>query len=164
MHNRKEFVSVSQFGRHKGFYSDDDFEESLHNIDYTDFFDYPDDDEFPYDSAYPLLCGSCHHFALSLQKLLGYNPYIIEEKDDKSFHAFCQVYRKGVSYFIDARGITSSFDEFMCIARRFVGDEFIIRLVTADDIESWKQDSDYDEEAFAFSEAVIKEYKECYTL
>ena len=33
-----------------------------------------------------------------------------------------------------------------------------------EDIEEWKEDSNYDNEAFAFSEAVIKTYFECYTL
>lgn len=164
MHDWKEFVSACQYGWHKGFYNDDDFRKSLGKISYTDFFKSPDDDEFPYDSAYSLLCGSCHHFALSLQKLLKYNPYIIKECGDRGFHVFCQVCRKGICYYVDARGITSSFDEFMMVAHEFVRDEFTIRPVTEADIKDWMQDSNYDKEALSFSEAVIKKYEECYIL
>ena len=52
----------------------------------------------------------------------------------------------------------------MSVAREFVSDEYTIRPVTPDDIEEWEKDSDYNEEAYAFSEAVIEKYKECYTL
>lgn len=90
---RQELRSFGYYGWHKGFYNDEDITNSLTSIRYSDFFVEPDDDEFPYDSAYPLLCGSCHQFALSLQKLLNYKVYIIEGNNQKGFHAFCQVYR-----------------------------------------------------------------------
>lgn len=161
---RQEFRSFGYYGWHKGFYNDKDITESLISISYSDFFVEPDDDEFPYDSAYPLLHGSCHHFALSLQKLLNYNAYIIEGNNKKGFHAFCQVYRNNKWYYVDARGITSSFDEFMGVAKEFVSDEYTIRPVSDDDIREWETDSDYDKEAYEFAEAVIRKFEECYTL
>lgn len=164
MQDRNKMVSTCQYGWHKGFYNENDIMDALYAVNYTDFFEEPDDDEFPYDSAHSLLRGSCHHFALSLQKVLGYNPYIIEGNNKTSFHVFCQIYQRRSWYYIDARGITTSFDEFMSVAREFVSDEYTIRPVTPDDIEEWEKDSDYNEEAYAFSEAVIEKYKECYTL
>lgn len=74
------------------------------------------------------------------------------------------LYKRGRWYYIDARGITSSFDEFMAVAQEFVGDEYTIRLITAEDIDEWKKDSYYDAEARAFAEAVIEKFRECYTL
>ena len=65
---------------------------------------------------------------------------------------------------MDARGITSSFDEFMVVASEFVGDEYIIRPVTLGDIEEWKNDSNYEDEALSFAEAVIEKYKDYYRL
>ena len=162
--DRNKMVSTCQYGLHKGFYNEDDITAALCNISYSDFFEALDDDEFPFDAAEPLLRGSCHHFALSLQKVLGYNPYIIQGNNKTSFHVFCQIYKGCTWYYIDARGITTSFDEFMSVAREFVSDEYTIRPVTPDDIEEWEKDSDYNEEAYAFSEAVIEKYKECYTL
>ena len=164
MYDKKSLISTCLYGWHKGFYNENDTTKALRDINYSDFFEYPDDDEFPFDSADSLLRGSCNHFALSLQKVLGYNPYIIQGNDKKSFHVFCQIYKDSIWYYVDARGITSSFDEFMSVAREFVSDEYTIRPVTPEDIEEWKKDSDYNDEAFAFAEAIIEKYAECYTL
>ncbi len=52
----------------------------------------------------------------------------------------------------------------MDIAKMFVTDEYIIRPVTSKDIEEWENYSDYNEEAYAFAEAVIKKYENYYVL
>ena len=122
------------------------------------------DEDFPYDSAHSLLRVSCNHFAVALKNVLGYTPYIIEAADGRGFHAFCQVYKCGRLYYLDARGLTSSFDEFMVVAREFVRGEYTIREVTQDVIEEWESDSEYNEEAYAFAEAVIGKYIDCYTV
>lgn len=165
MSRNEELVSFSQFGWHKGFYNNNDNKfTALYDINYTDFFEEPDDDDFPFDSAYLLLCGSCNHFAVSLQKVFGYTPYVIEQKDGRGFHAFCQVYHNGTLFYVDARGITSSFDEFMIIARNFVKGEYIIKPATHEVIEEWECDVDYNEEAYAFAEVVINKFRNYYTL
>ena len=46
----------------------------------------------------------------------------------------------------------------------FVTDEYTIRPVTSSDIEEWENYSDYNKEAYAFAEAVIKKYEHCYVL
>ncbi|MCM1329618.1 MAG: hypothetical protein NC253_09285 [Ruminococcus sp.] len=159
-----KFRCFENYGFHKGFYNDKDTADKLFDINYSDFFTPIDDDEFPYDNAYPLLCGSCHIFALSLKEILDYNPYIIEEKNGKGFHVFCQIYKNRNWYYIDARGITSSFDEFMTVAKEFVNNEYIIRPVDFNDIDEWESDTNYDDEAYAFSKAIIQKYKGYYTL
>ena len=163
MAERKDLISNQRYGWHKGFYNDKDFVKTLRSIGYGDFFDYPQDDEFPYDSAEDLLRGSCNHFVLGLKNVLGYTPYIIQGNNKVSFHAFCQIYKNREWYYIDARGITTSFDEFMEVAQEFVTDSYTIRAVNDQDIEEWKAD-DYFEEALSFAEAVIEKYIECYTL
>lgn len=107
-------------GFHKGFYNDSDAKESLSKIFYTDYFDSEPNVEFPYGDASSLLCGSCQLFALSLSKLLGYQVYLIESEETRHFHAFCRVHKEKVLYYIDARGATTSFDEFMDVASSFV--------------------------------------------
>ena len=164
MSDKKTFRSFSRYEWHKGFYNDDDPTKTLSNIRYGDFFEYPEDEEFPYYSAYELLCGSCHIFALTLSKVLNYKPYIIESISRKGFHAFCQIYIKGEWCYVDARGITTSFNEFMDIAKTFVTDEYIIRSIDSNDIGEWEKDSNYDEEAYAFAEAIIEKYKDCYVI
>lgn len=147
---------------HKGFYRDEDPVKVLEETFYSDFFELPDDVEFPYDTARSLLCGSCHLFALSLNKVLGYTPYVIEGISGGGFHCFCQIYRNKSWFYVDARGITSSFSEFMDEAKTFVSDEYIIRQVTREDIEEWKKDEKYIGEALAFAESIIQNYREYY--
>ena len=165
MENADKLIIFERYEEHKGFYNYSDGEKALCNIRYSDFFEYPkNDDEFPYVSAHELLCGSCNYFAVSLSKIFNYNPYIIEGKNKRGFHAFCQIYRNRRWYYVDARGITSSFDEFMDVAKIFVTDEYIIRPAASEDIEEWESDSNYNEEAYAFAEALIKKYKKYYVL
>lgn len=97
MSNRDSWRSFGYYEWHKGFYNDDSFKESLFSIQYEDFFKLPDDDEFPYGSAYILLCGSCHIFAAFLKKILGYtSKQRILKTDDISFEkrAFESVVKK----------------------------------------------------------------------
>ena len=74
------------------------------------------------------------------------------------------MFKNGNWYYIDARGVTSSFDEFMSVAKRFVTDEYTIRPIIPKDIEEWEIGSEYNEEAYAFAEVIIKKYRDCYTL
>jgi len=162
-----DLISFSRFGWHKGFYNAEGFDDisyALLEIYYTDFFEYPDDEDFPYDTAHSLLRGSCNHFAVALKNVLGYTPYVIEETNGKGFHAFCQLYKNGRLYYIDARGVTSSFDEFMVVAREFVRGEYTIRETTQDVIDEWESGSEYNDEAYAFAEAVIRKYIDYYTV
>lgn len=163
MTNRGELIFFEKLGWHKGFYNDGNAKDSLRKIAYTDFFkEEPDDEDFAYGDAESLLCGSCQIFALSLSKILGYAPYIIKSKDAEHFHAFCQFSKDHQIYYVDARGITTSFDEFMEVAGVFAPGEFVIREITSHDIDEWNQDEKYLNEALAFAEAIIKGNIECY--
>lgn len=164
MDRKNDLIPFSSSGYHKGFYNVDNITAALFEIKYTVFFEYPDDKDFPYDSAHALLRGSCNHFAVALKNVLGYTPYIIEETDSDGFHAFCQVHKNGRLYYVDARGMTSSFDEFMVVAREFVWGEYTIRKATQNVIEEWENGSEYNDEAYVFAEAVIKTYIKCYTV
>lgn len=75
--------------------------------------------------------------------MLNYNVYIIDGNNKRGFHAFCQIYRDRRWYYIDARGITTSFDEFMDVAKTFVNDEYTIRLASEDDVLEWESDCEY---------------------
>lgn len=169
MSNKKVFCRFNNCQMHKGFYNEGEPNNALSKIYYEHYFEYPEDEEFPYDTARTLLCGSCHLFALALKEILGYTPYVIEGNNKKGFHAFCQVYKDRRWYYIDARGITSSFDEFLYGIRTFVSDEYTIRILEDKDIEKWKTENneyndDYEEKGFLFARAVIDNYKECYIL
>ena len=59
--------------------------------------------------------------------------------------------------------MTSSFDEFMDVAKEFVTDEYTIRPVAATDIDEWKKDDEYYDLALEFAEAFITKYSDYYT-
>lgn len=101
MGRRGELICFGRerYERHKGFYNDADPEKQLCAISYTEFFE--SDDECLYSDAHQLLKGSCHLFALSLSKILGYPPYLIEKIDKKGFHAFCQVYKNYQHFYVE---------------------------------------------------------------
>ena len=103
---------------------------------------------------------------MALKEILGYNAYIIEGNNKKGFHAFCQIYDRPQKqwYYIDARGITTSFDEFMEVAKSFVSDEYTIRQVSSEDIAEWENDDYYNEQGYEFAKAVVEKYKDYYTL
>lgn len=164
MCKKEDFISCCQYGWHKGFYTHKDMITALSQICYENLFEEPCNCELPCDSLYLLLCGACNYFAVSLQRKMGYNVYIIEGNNNTSFHAFCQVYKNGRWHYIDARGVTTSFDEFMTVASEFVSDEYTIRMATPNDIEDWEEDCDYNKEAYAFAEAVIDKYEQHYTV
>lgn len=158
--NFEEFISGEV---HKGFYKNGNPATALSKILYSDFFVEPEGD-FPYDSARELLYGSCDSFALALKKLLNYSPYIINETTGRGFHAFCQIYKEKKWYFVDARGVTTSFSEFTGGISRFVEGEFIIRPVGDDDIMNWKSYNEYSDDGLKFAEAFIEKYKEYYLI
>lgn len=165
MCENKRYESFCRWECHKGFYNEEGFSNALGEIDYSDRFECPDDDEgaFIFSSAEYLLRGECGCFALALQDIFGYTPYVIESADDKGFHAFCLAKRNGRFYYIDARGVTTNFDEFMLVASEFVRGEYIIKVATKEDAESWKRGEFY-EYAFSFSKALINDCREYYTV
>ena len=157
MCSNRDLVEINCIEKHKLFYNNVDPKSALSSIPYSAFFDEPDG-EFPYSSANDLLSGSCDSFALALHKLLNYSPYIIKEASDKGFHAFCQVYKGGEWYYVDARGMTTSFSEFVNGIKFFVNSEFIIRPVSARDIMDWKSSNEYSDYGLKFAEAFIERY------
>ena len=103
---------------------------------------------------------------MKVEAILGYRAFIIEACDGKGQHVFCQATLNGKNAFIDARGVTTSFDEFMEVAAEFVKGPFVIRLIDKDDAAEWQRNSDTNshEEYLALAEAVIKANIECYKL
>lgn len=150
---------------HKGFYCDDNNFANLKEIDYEGHLAQIDDEEH-LTSAECLLRGSCQAFALKVEAILGYRAFIIKSYNGRGHHVFCQAIINGKNAFIDARGVTTSFDEFMEVAAEFVKGPFVIRSVDEKDIAEWQRNSDTNshKEHLALAEAVIKANIECYKL
>ena len=53
MIDRDKFIYFQNYGQHKGFYNDENFDDVLNHIYYEDFFEYPDDETcYALDSQY----------------------------------------------------------------------------------------------------------------
>jgi hypothetical protein len=52
----------------------------------------------------------------------------------------------------------------MVVGKEFVSSEYTIRPLDEKDINEWEKDAEYDDEAYAFAEAVIEKYRECYQI
>lgn len=163
--DRSRYRPVHGTELHKGFYCDNNNCANLKEIDYDGHLTLIDDDEEHLTSADCLLWGSCQAFALKVEEILGYEAFIIEERERPRFHAFCQAYLNGKKAYIDARGVTTSFDEFMEVAGEFVKGPFVIRRINEKDIIKWQSSSDNShEEHLALAEKVINDNIECYKI
>lgn len=163
MQDRSNYV-VRDEARHKGFYCDDDGKfRGLEKYPYI--IDSPEiDEDLAGLTAACYLKGSCNIFALALESVFQYPLFVIENDiDGKSFHAFCQVLLNDDFSFIDARGVTTSFDEFLLVAREFIDREFIVRCVSDADRESWAQDDDFNS-VFQSMISFIKDNRSYYSL
>ena len=96
---------------HTGFYKEypkkklTDYENYLLN-------DIPYETDNPYEMADIFLNGSCDIFALYLHNKYGYEIYKLSNRP--AIHYFCIDYSKGIKKYIDVRGITTSYEEFIC--------------------------------------------------
>jgi hypothetical protein len=80
----------------------EEIEQNVYTFDLYDIsdYDYYDADYFRH--------GACQLFAYALNEIFGYEVYIISA--DKDIHIFC---RSGSGDYIDVRGKTKSFKEFI---------------------------------------------------
>lgn len=162
--DRSRYHPVNGNELHKGFYCDNNNFANLEEIDYDGHLTQIDDEDH-LTLAGCLLRGSCQAFALKIEEILGYKAFVIEERERDRFHAFCQTNLNGKTAYIDARGVTTSFDEFMEVAKEFVEDPYNIRRIDEKDIARWQCSSDNShEEHLALAEAVIKANIGCYKI
>lgn len=52
-------------------------------------------------------------FALKNEEILGYKAFINEERNGKGRHVFCRANLEGKIALIDARGVTTNYDELI---------------------------------------------------
>lgn len=120
----------------------------------------PDDEEFIYYDAEIFLNGSCQLFSYALMKKFGYAPYKI--KDKNHVHYFCQASYQKKRVYIDVRGMTSDFGEFLqssCIS----ADEAITitpQEISDDELFEIEQDKIW---GLPFAKAIIERDKICYS-
>lgn len=120
----------------------------------------PDDEEFIYDNAEIFLNGSCQLFSYALMEKFGYAPYKIKDRDH--VHYFCQASYQKKRVYVDVRGMTTDFGEFLqssCIS----DDEAIIitpQEISDEELFEIKQDKIW---GLPFAKAIIERDTTCYS-
>ncbi len=116
-----------------------------------------------YEDASIFLQGSCQLFSLALHKEFGYDAF--EIRKGTSCHFFCQATYQGAPVYIDVRGATTSWEEFLSgtCADFHDHDEIIPQ-----DIEETKKLNDPDDlyvkDGFTFAKHLIHEHPEYYDI
>ena len=118
----------------------------------------------PYEdrTAHIFLHGSCDIFAEQLRKTCkDYDVYRIENKNGRPIHWYAQTYYKNMPIYIDIRGATTSFEEFISEFRPHIVDGYKIQKETEDVIS---MDEHWVETGILFATAIINEYAEYYCI
>lgn len=90
----------------------------------------------PYAAASDFLMGSCQLFALELNRKFGYPIYAIILKG-QMIHCFCQVRRDETTFYIDVRGITNNYSDFLLETNVSEEDDFTIQEYKVDLSDEW---------------------------
>ena len=136
-------------------------EKELQEIDFDNLYRTKIEGDCPYCNAHDFLMGSCELFALALSKKYGYQVYEIVQ-DDKMIHSFCIAIYKGVKLYIDVRGITSNYKEFLLGVRINKKNSFVIQKRNIEDDKLLK--GEWDKEGYGFAVAIINNFPQYYTI
>lgn len=120
-----------------------------------------EDFDYPYSDLCVFLHGSCQLFALALNKKFNYPVYELVQKD-KMLHSFCIVSYKCKKLYIDIRGATSDFEEFMQGVYMIDGYEYILQQ--RDIHEDEKLNKKWDDIGYALAQAIIEKFPTYYNL
>lgn len=143
-----------------------DFETELNKIHFDNCYIIPCESAYPCPfegrTAYIFLHGSCDIFAEQLRKICtDYDIYKIEDKDGIHVHWYAQTVYKDMPLYIDVRGATSSFDEFLSEFQPRFADGYKIQKQTEEVISSKEH---WVETGILFATAIINEYIEYYRI
>lgn len=116
-----------------------------------------------YYDASIFLQGSCQLFSLALHKEFGYDAF--EIRKGTSCHFFCQATYQGAPVYIDVRGVTTSWEEFLS---GLLGDFHDQAEITSQDIEETAKLDDPDDlyaaDGLVFAKHLIHEHPEYYDI
>lgn len=107
-------------------------------------------------STHDLLHGYCTTFAKLLHRKYGYPVYKIEKKNGNYIHCFCTAIWNGITYYIDVRGITNNYDEFISEFEDFVSKEESLQCTVP--VENFKNSYPFAMRLASNVESCFKEY------
>ena len=130
-------------------------------------FSDPEDDSSEFHNVYEdasiFLQGSCQLFSLALHQEFGYDAF--EIRQGIFCHFFCKATYAGEPIYIDVRGMTTSWEEFLSGT---YADFHDYDEITPQDIEETAKLNDpddlYAKDGLAFAKYLIHEYPEYYDI
>ena len=133
------------------------------NDDFTDNSDVELDRYNFYKDASIFLQGACHLFSLALHQEFGFEAYRI--RFERSIHYFCISTYNGRKVYIDIRGATTNFQEFVSgtmLPNRACSDYEFTPQNIEEDAKLEDEDDYFAEEGLAFAKKLIQEHPEHY--
>ena len=142
----------------------DEFETELNKIYFDGCYIIPCESAYPCPfedkTAYIFLHGSCDIFAEQLRKTCtDYDVYRIENKNGRPIHWYAQTNYKNMPIYIDVRGATTSFEEFISEFRPHIVDGYKIQKQTEEVISA---DEHWVETGILFATAIINDNLDYY--
>lgn len=113
-----------------------------------------------YYDAYIFLKGICHIFAFALHEIFGYEIYEVRSNDNGTNHWFCQSYYQGKKIYIDVRGATTDYEEFLEEFQPLMGKKPIINLY--ENINPLDFKDEWEDNGIKFAKDIILKYYEYY--
>lgn len=153
---------ISNGNFHKGFYenSKENSKSQFRKIINEDLTKELEDMDCIYYNAEIFLHGICHIFAYALQQRFGYDILEIKSKSGTTVHWCCSsIYDQKVAY-IDVRGITTDYDEFLLEFQPLIGENPSKNKI----VDSMDYEDEWEPAGLKFANKIITKYYEYYSL
>ena len=111
-----------------------------------------------YYNAHLFLHGICHVFAYALHLKYGYQILELKNETGSMVHWCCISKYKGKKVYIDVRGITSDYNEFIDEFQPDIGERPIQNIIT--NLNNYEDE--WDAEQLVFANEIISKYKHYY--
>lgn len=132
------------------------------NPQFVDDEDDSSEEHNEYSNASVFIQGSCQLFSLALHEEFGFEAYEIHIGG--SFHCFCQSNYNGTRVYIDVRGATTDFREFLMGSPLPIGIRHSICIRRQNLEEDKKLSGKFDAEGLAFAKYLIHKNPKYYSI
>lgn len=156
-----KMIKTSNGNFHKGFYESckENYMKQLLNIRSNN----QDMELKTYYSAEFFLHGICHIFAYDLHRKFGYDILELKNKSGGMTHWCCVSDYKGKKLYIDDRGATTDYNEFLAEFQPNMGNHPLEKIIDEKDLIDINDDFE-DEEQLKFADDIIERYYNYYSV
>lgn len=114
-----------------------------------------------YSDATIFLQGSCQLFAYALNEYFDYD--IVEIRQAKGNHYYCQTSTNGVTTYIDVRGMTTNWEDFIIGIKYIKEEAYILVEHSKDELKAELQEAGASF-GYDFAKYILSNYSHCYRI